>query len=423
MKKIIFILVLIFLILLGGVGYYVYINNQSVPANTNSIFNSVRNFLPFGTPSQQITPPTQNNYGTTTPNQNNNQIKIDRMFQISETPTAGFIAIDTISSSTKIVFNTEKNATTSSSTKQTETYVRFVERATGHVIESKMSNLEKTRISNITVPKVYESFLNSKGTEFITKTLSGETISTEYRKVSTSTTPTTEITFSYPSNTDILITKGDSVFYTTKTTTGSVGFLTTFDNKKPVQLFSTPLREINASWSGGNTLEIFSKPHSQYGGISFVVDIKNKTINESLSGIRGLSTNPNMDGTYTLYNTNINDLSLGAKKGKTNIVSQISIKTLPEKCVWSKKNTKVAYCAVPSYFDRSGYPEDWYKGNKSSNDDFWSINVETGEESVIYRPINDGKEAPDAINLSLNEKENYLFFTNKRDLSLWGLAI
>ena len=57
------------------------------------------------------------------------------------------------------------------------------------------------------------------------------------------------------------------------------------------------------------------------------------------------------------------------------------------------------------------------------NDTFWSINVETGEQNLVYDPISDGKAQPDAINLSLNEKENYLFFINKKDLTLWGLSI
>ena len=139
--------------------------------------------------------------------------------------------------------------------------------------------------------------------------------------------------------------------------------------------------------------------------------------------ILGLTTNPNLDGSYTLYNTSIENLDLGAKKGNTNTALYLTTKTLPEKCVWSKKNIKVAYCAVPSYFVKTGYPEKWYQGLISFVDDFWSINVETGEQKLIYRPSSENKPLQDVTNLSLNDKENYLFFINKNDLSLWGLTI
>lgn len=422
MKKTITIIIIIFLILLGGVGYYLYINGSNQNINSGKIFDSVKNFFPFGTPGAQTDSTTQNNGSSTSQNTNIQPIKIDQMFQISNTPTAGFVAIDTLSSSTEIFFNKEKNATTSSSTKKTETYVRFVERATGHILESKISNLEKTRISNVTIPKVYEAFLNTKGTEFITKTLSGDNIVTQYKKTESGTS-TTALSISYPFNTDVLIARGDSVFYTIKTSVGSIGYISTFDNKKPTQIFTTPLREISASWNGGNVLEIFSKPNSQYPGVSFTVDIKKKAITENLTGINGLTTNPNSDGTYSLYNTNIENLSLGAKKGSANKAFYLTAKTLPEKCVWSKKNLKIAYCAIPSYFEKTGYPEKWYQGVTSFNDDFWSINVETGEQKLIYRPSANAKPQQDVLSLGLNDKENYLFFINKKDLTFWGLSI
>jgi hypothetical protein len=423
MKKTITIIIIVFLILLGGIGFYLYVNNGQT-INSGKIFDDVKNFFPFGTPSSQNEPINQNTGSTTDQYTNNKPIKIDRMFQISNTPTAGYTAIDIVSTSSQIYFNKEKNATSSTTTKQTETFVRYVERATGNVLESKIPTLEKTRISNLTIPKVYESFLSASGTEFITRTLYGENIVTEYRKINTGTsTATTSDPITYPYNTDIFITNGNSVFYTTKSSTGSTGYVGTFDNKKPTQLFVTPLREISASWGGGNVLEIFSKPNSQHGGVSFTVDIKKKTVKESLSRILGLSTNINFDGTYSLYNTSIETLALGAKKGDSNTAFYLNTKTLPEKCVWSKISTKVAYCVVPSYIEKVGLPEKWYQGVLFFNDTFRMINVETGEQNIIYDPVSDGKAQPDAINLSLNEKENYLFFINKKDLTLWGLSI
>ena len=424
MKKTITIIIIVFLILLGGVGYYLYVNSGNQNVSSGKIFDSVKNFFPFGAPNSQTEPVSTNTSSSTNQNNNTTPVKIPRMFQISETPTAGFVAIDTTSTSSQISFNKEKNATSSTTTKQIETFVRFVERATGHITEAKIPTLEKTRVSNITIPKVYESFLNASGTEFITRTLYGESIVTEYRKLTSGTsTATSSQPTTYPYNTDIFITKGNSVFYTTKSSTGSVGYIGTFDNKKPTQIFTTPLRDISASWNGGNIIEIFSKPNSVEAGFSFAVDIKKKTIKESLSNILGLTINTNFDGTYSLYNTNVETLTLGAKQGATNTAYLLGIRTLPEKCVWSKKHAMIAYCVLPNYVEKVGLPEKWYQGVTSFNDAFWSVNVETGEQNLIYQPNSDGKIQPDGINLSLNDKENYLFFINKKDLSLWGLSL
>lgn len=422
MKKTITIVIIIFLLLLAGIGYYLYINSGTQSVSKGTIFNSVKNFFPFGTPSANspvVEEGTKNGNEQKTPETK----RIDRMFQISEAPTAGFIPVDVVSTSTEIFFNKEKNATSSTSTKQTDVFVNYVERATGHLYQSKISNLEKTRLSNETKPKIYEAYLNAVGDGFITRTLFGDDIITEYRKILSGTTTPESSTIIYPYNTDIIITSGEKVFYTTKTSTGSVGYISNFENKNPTQIFSTPLRDIGASWSGGNTIEIFSKPNSKHVGVSFVVDIKKKTIKESLSGINGLNTNVSFDGKYSLYNTNIEDLSLGAKIENTNFAMYLNKKTFPEKCVWSKKDTKVVYCAVPNYLEKTGYPEKWYQGVVSFGDSFWSINVETGVENLIYQPTSDNKNSPDVINISVNNKENYLFFIDKKDLSLWGLSI
>jgi hypothetical protein len=49
--------------------------------------------------------------------------------------------------------------------------------------------------------------------------------------------------------------------------------------------------------------------------------------------------------------------------------------------------------------------------------------VETGEQKLIYRPLSNSKPQQDVFGLNLNEKENYLFFINKKDLTLWGISL
>ncbi len=436
MKKIITIIVIIFLLALTGIGYFVFTNTNQQTINPGTVFDNVKNFFPFGKPDTQ----TETQVSTSTDsNDNTQQIQepkvTERMFQISSAPTAGYVSFDVISTSTlaeqtSISFGTSTFATTStstkakivsaSSTKQTDTFVRFMERVTGHIYEVKIPTLEKKQISNLTSPKVYNAVFNSNGSEVISRQLNNENIATTYTKLSTSTSNTNR---SYPNNTDILITKKDSVFYTTKSQNGSVGYISTFDNKKTTQIFSTPLRDILAEWSGGDIVAIFPKPHSEYSGVLSFIDTKKGTFKQVLSGINGLTALPNSDATYFLYNTNSKNLNLAAQKISSGLDINFQNKTLPEKCVWSKKNINLVYCAIPTYISESGYPEKWYQGVISFSDKVWVLDVQTGEERLVYNPSIDNKPLPDITSLTLNDKENYLFFINKNDLTLWGLSL
>ena len=432
MKKFYTIIIIIFLLILAGIGYVLFTNTGKQAVDSQSIFDSARNFFPFGKPNQQ----TVNSTSTNNSNENNNinpteRPIIEKLFEISPAPVSGFVSFEIISTSTKLSFGTTTQATTSTSTKktqatttkETDTFVRFMERATGHVYDAKIPTIEKTRVSNTTSPKTYETIFNSKGTEAISRFLNGESINTIYTQVSTSTATTSVKNIVYPFGTDIVINKKDSIFYTVKSTNGSVGYLTTFDRKKSTQVFTSPLQNLLAAWSGGDIVAVFPKPHSEYPGVLFFVNTKTGTTKQILSGVNGLTALPNKDATYFLYNTNPKNLNLAAEKVSSKIDANLQIKTLPEKCVWSQKNVTVAYCAVPNQVEEAGYPEKWYQGVVSFNDSVYKIDISTGEERLVYNPSAENKGDFDITNLILNEKENYLFFINKKDLTLWGLSV
>ena len=63
-------------------------------------------------------------------------------------------------------------------------------------------------------------------------------------------------------------------------------------------------------------------------------------------------------------------------------------------------------------------------GEISFSDEIWRINLENGSTTKIINPTNviSGGEM-DAIKLSLDENEDYLFFVNKKDSYLWKLDL
>ncbi len=98
--------------------------------------------------------------------------------------------------------------------------------------------------------------------------------------------------------------------------------------------------------------------------------------------------------------------------------------TLPEKCVWGNKYSKIVYCAVPKEISRGdSYPDDWYIGLMHFNDRIWSMNLETGESTLIVDPEQQTTIPLDVVNLKVSKNDDYLTFEDKRTLSLWGIKL
>ncbi len=137
-----------------------------------------------------------------------------------------------------------------------------------------------------------------------------------------------------------------------------------------------------------------------------------------------MSVSPDLKlGFYSDSNTDAQTFNSGLLNISNENTTPITLKTLPEKCVWSQLNNSVVYCAVPDSIPRATYPDQWYQGIVSFSDSIWMINTKTGvtKDLAPLRQISNGDI--DAINLSLDSKEDYLTFMNKRDLSLWGLQL
>ena len=82
------------------------------------------------------------------------------------------------------------------------------------------------------------------------------------------------------------------------------------------------------------------------------------------------------------------------------------------------------YCAAPRLVNGTNYPDIWYQGEISFEDQIWKISVETGSASIILDPAATGVgEEVDGIKLVVDEGENYLFFVNKKDSFLWRVEL
>ena len=96
------------------------------------------------------------------------------------------------------------------------------------------------------------------------------------------------------------------------------------------------------------------------------------------------------------------------------------MKAIPEKCVWSNEDKQKVYCSVPKNFKNRDFPDNWYQGRVNFSDNIWTVDTDTvGQTSLSLKLEEESGEKIDATRLFLGNNEDYLYFTNKTDGSLW----
>ncbi len=415
-KKSISILAIILLLITGGIYYwFFYLNTQTVDVAVEPLKPVVFNPLNRqGTPPQNTDRPKttvkEEVTDTTTPT------KIPLLRHLSESPIGGYMASSTASS----------------------TIVRYVDRGVGHIFESLSTNQNIDKISNTTIPRVYESVWNRNLSTTILRYMKDTSdvvvnFYAEIRKTS-ATTATDAVTvttpyeikgrFLSPAIKEIAVSpKADRIFTLNIENGVGVGYISNFDESKKIKIFDTPLTQVALQWPEENTLSITTKASGVSAGTLYFSDVKKGGLKKIIGGIMGLTTKTSMDARKVLF-------SLGGGRVKTAIYNtkdyttqEVVFKTLADKCVWSKIHIDSLYCAVPTEIPSGLYPDDWYKGTVSFVDQIWYLDSVTGEVRLLANLLNLSNDLIDATDLSLDPKENFLYFINKKDLTLWSLDL
>lgn len=424
MKKFLLIAIPIVLILVG-IFYWFFMRQATEPTNPTGS-NQGTTFDPFGrggspninNPSGgqgSATKPTQSSSSiTSTPVVTSSDSKLPRLRQLSATPIGGFVASTTASS----------------------TIARFIDRGVGHVMQANSIDEEISKLSNTTIPKVYESYWNRAATAAIIRYIKDEsgTITNFYGELkkivrnasSTDETLPFEIKGKFISSNikEIAIApKGDRVFTYDVVDGNGTGYLSGFDESKKTKVFDSPLTQVRIQWPEENTLALATKASAYSSGFLYFIDVKKPALRRIMGDILGLTTNVSADAKRVLFSVGGASTKSYLLNLKDNSSQELVFKTLVEKCVWSKLHVTEAYCAVPTEIPVGVYPDDWYKGNVLFNDQIWHLDATTGEVSLVANLLGLSHSTIDAINLSLDPKEHFLYFMNKRDLTFWSLDL
>jgi len=219
---------------------------------------------------------------------------------------------------------------------------------------------------------------------------------------------------------------GDKIAYNFLDETSSINNISISkpDGSDFKNVLDTRILDLILDWPSANELSLSTKPSGLAQGILYTFNLETKEFSKILSDAYGLKVLWSPAGDKILYSStnsdgrNINSIVIN-KSG--NLIRQLKIPALADKCVWSKDN-RTLFCAAPRIIPSSAVmPDDWYKGLLSTSDDLWKINLDTGEETILN--MGEPVRLIDAHNLLLPPKEDYLFFANKKDGLLYSLRL
>lgn len=296
--------------------------------------------------------------------------------------------------------------------------IRYVERTNGHMYKMFLDTKTPEKISNSTIPSIYEALFNGEGKTVIYRYLSEDkTISTFLASLGAS-----KGEFLQQNIADLSISLDKTkFFYLIKSGDGVVGMVRVFGGSGGVSVFSSPFTEWISQWAGNDKIFLTTKASYDVSGSIFSLDTTNKTLTKIFEGVSGFTTLVNNNATSILYSEAVlTGPRLKIFDSLKHSAKDLDVYGLPEKCVWDSDNISI-YCAVPNTIFGNQYPDVWYQGLVSFDDYFVKINTKTGDKITI---ANSKDETPiDGTHLFLDDKETTLFFINKKDGTLWGLDI
>ncbi len=415
-------IIILSLIVLSGVGWYIYAKMHQtapgVPSITDftSFFPTGDQTNPGGVPG--ILPGLPSTSTTAEIATSNSPFK-----QISPNPVAGFTIFDR---SITVVTPADPTVPKSKPTPQTvlKHLLRYVSRTNGYVYEIEDGSIP-LQISNVYIPNIYEAVFGDKYETAVLRFLR-----TDQRTIATYAVPIPSpnpdgtrtqkpgtylpdnliAAVSAPDDSQvarIMIDKNGSLLSTSATVTG-----------KKSDILSNTFREWILSWPNAKSLYLQTKASAQVPGYLYRVDTSDKKLQKVLGGITGLTASVSPSGTYVLYSQST-DTGFVTKlfNTKTNTTKGISLNILPEKCAWLKNEDLV--CAGNTAIPNAIYPDAWYQGTVAFSDQLYRIY--TG--SLIFDTLYDNtSRSYDMTSLMVNESTNTVYFIDKPTGLLWQFS-
>ncbi len=399
MKKILIVLIsLILIAFIALSGWYLLFKSPNTP-----VAETIKNILPFGSAptSSGVGVPTSSPTGAS---EGTEARSTSNLFRISAEPVAGAVVLKA-------------------------TIVRYVDRATGHIYDTDLVTMVTTKVTNQTLPKIYEAYFKEDGNSVLLRSLREDSDMID-NLVWTLTPPKAGALDTLYSATStrlqgkigsVAVGSGNALFYTMEDTSSIM--TSAFNGAGAKKLLNSSFKDWRVA-SAANTLIVYTKASRDVSGYAYTLNTLNESLTKLLGPLNALTLIPNTANNRVLYSyVESGKTKTFAKNLKTNALSEIVPSTLAEKCVWSVKNTDLVFCGAPTEDWDKGEPDNWYRGLTHFSDHIWLFDTKVNIARVLVEPKSVLDQDIDAVELKLSANEDYLVFINKNDLSLWALRL
>lgn len=433
-KKQILILALIFVLAIILTFGYFYVRSKSAGQNgANSGQTGFDSFFPVpdgASGTGQGTPGYNGQSEYSDPSQITDPAVMPRLRILSIEPVAGYTAFQVLASTTlptdSIVGIATAGSTTTLATTTLErrNLVRYVLRASGNIFEARDNTLSQERVTNTTIPKVYEAFFTAS-TSPVFRYLQDEAIAT-YRATINELTDAAQGVFLQSDISEITPSpNGDRLAKLLRIGNQinlSIQPLAT--NAAERTIFSSFSTQWKMQWPSPTRLFLTSKADSRYPGLIYSINPQTGASDIVLSEYNGLTSLFNASGTkaFVSYAGTLQTES-AIFSITENTILPLSVTTLAEKCVWSTLQDQVVFCAIPQETLGLGMPQSWYQGASTFTDSVYRIDAVTGNTSLVIGGSELEGNLIDMTHLSLSQDEKFIYFINKKDLTLWSYQL
>lgn len=200
---------------------------------------------------------------------------------------------------------------------------------------------------------------------------------------------------------------------------------TTKPGTKPQTILQLLVEDMGLVWPKSKEILIWETPSAKVPGSLLKMDLTKKTLVPIIQDQKGLDIIWSRVSNWGL----VFESGLGEKGGTLRLAGgdgqwlrTLSFTTLPRKCAFysDPENKEYLVCGVPlnlNQWTKAALPDAYLKKEIFSNDWLYRVDMKNGEIEIIYN-----SDTPiDAINLRV--KDGFLYFQNRLDGKLYGLAL
>lgn len=300
--------------------------------------------------------------------------------------------------------------------------IRFADKSTGHIFEASLINGGKELISNTTLPKIFEVKWSEDGKKALFKYLEEEevkTVSAEFSGTSTKgfILPQKILSFGYVSG-------SDNIFYLVPTgdnpENGTI-IRANYKNQSQREIYSSPFTDFIVSFQKSDVLSLATRPSGIAPGFLYQYNLSTGSFNKILGDILGLEAKWDKKGekfAFSGYDSDAQKPTLRFYNLKKQEVLASAFSGLAQKCVFSQIDADIVYCAVPKNPSSGLYPDEWHQGLMNLEDEFFKVNLKTGETKMIYN-----ERLFDVWDIEVAPNEDFLYFKDKEQEFLWAIKL